>query len=139
MKKLLLSAVLILFGSLACPAAEDWPTCLPADAGVDASKLADMAVHIEENLPHVRSVLVARHGRLIFEGYYGGGARDQLQNLQSMTKSVTSALLGIALKQKRVASLDAKVVDYFPEFAGSITDRRMRDITIRHLLTMSSG
>ena len=124
---------------MSCSRADDWPISAPAEAGLDASRLAQMDVHIQARLPHVRSLLVARHGHLVFERYYGNASRDKLQNIQSMTKSVSSALIGIALRKGLVTSLENKALDYFPEYRDSITDQRMRDVTIRHLLTMSSG
>ena len=87
----------------------------------------------------MRSLLVARHGRLVFERYYGEASRDGLQNIQSMTKSVSSALPGIALRKGLITSLENRVLDYFPEFRRAIRDPRMQDIHIRHLLTMASG
>lgn len=59
--------------------------------------------------------------------------------MQSMTKSLSSALVGIALKKGLIKSLDTRVADYFPEYQDVIRDDRMKAITIRHILTMSSG
>jgi len=84
-------------------------------------------------------LLIARHGHLVFEKYYGDASRDELHNIQSMTKSVSSALVGIALKKGLITSLDNRIVDSFPEYQNAIQDERMRSITIRHILTMSSG
>lgn len=99
--------------------------------------LANLDAHVRGSLPHVRSILIARHGYLVFEQYYNGGSRNELQNIQSMTKSVTSALVGIANRQG-LLKLDQKVLDFFPEIK-SPRDPRAMAITIRHLLTMSSG
>ena len=96
-----------------------------------------MNSHARTELPHIRSLLIARHGCLIFEEYYNGGSRDEFQNIQSITKSVTSALIGIAIRQGLIR-VDQKVVEFFPEIE-SLQDRRVRAVTIRHLLTMSSG
>jgi CubicO group peptidase (beta-lactamase class C family) len=90
-------------------------------------------------MPHVRSLLVARHGRLVFEKYYGDASRERLHNIQSMTKSVSSALVGIALKKRLIPTVESRIVDYFPEYQDAITDPRVREITIRNLLTMASG
>lgn len=105
----------------------------------NTGRLAELDQHIRTDLPHVRSLLIAKHGSLIFEEYYGGASPDELQNLQSMTKSVSSALVGIALKKKLIASLEDKALDYLPEHRDAVADPRMRDITVRHLLTMASG
>ena len=115
----------------------DWKTSAPAEQGMDAATLAKMDAHARADLPHIRSILIARHGYLVFEKYYNGGKSDELQNIQSMTKSVTSALVGIAIKEGYL-KLDQKVLDFFPEI-NSPRDPRVRAITIRHLLTMSSG
>ncbi len=115
----------------------DWRTSAPAQQGIDAALLEKMDSHVRTSLPHVRSILIARHGRLVFEKYYNGGYPDELQNIQSMTKSVTSGLVGMAIQQGGLA-LDQKVLDFFPEI-HSPRDPRVREITVRHLLTMSSG
>jgi len=104
---------------------------------MDSATLAKMDAHARAALPHVRSILIARHGRLVFEKYYNGGNSEELQNIQSMTKSVTSALVGIAIKEGRL-KLDQRVLDFFPEI-NTPRDPRVRAMTVRHLLTMSSG
>ena len=121
-----------------CHADDDWQVARPANVGVNESGLSAMDAYVQAHLPHVRSLLVARHGHLVFEKYYGE-SRESLQNIQSMTKSISSALLGIALRKGQVSSLDNKVLDYFPEYRDTVTDPRVKDITIRQLLTMSSG
>ena len=75
----------------------DWKASAPAEQGMDAATLSKMEAHVRAELPHVRSILIARHGRLVFEEYYNGGNASELQNIQSMTKSVTSALVGVAI------------------------------------------
>jgi CubicO group peptidase (beta-lactamase class C family) len=130
-------AVAILVFSGAAGIASDWKTSAPAKQGMDAATLAKMDAHAQAALPHVRSILIARHSYLIFERYYNGGNADELQNIQSMTKSVTSGLVGIAIKEGYL-KLDQKVLDFFPEI-NSPRDPKVRAITVRHLLTMSSG
>src|SRR5271157_807462 len=128
----------MLFPAWNTPAlSSDWKTSPPAEQGLDAKKLARMNARARTDLPHLRSLLIARHGYLVFEEYYNGSSRDELQNIQSITKSVTGALVGIALKQGQI-SLDQKVLAFFPE-VQSTADLRVRAITVKHLLTMSSG
>jgi CubicO group peptidase (beta-lactamase class C family) len=127
-------------GAFGAPAQtlDDWPVSTPSREGIEPATLERLD-RIQLELPHLRSLLIARHGRLVFERYYGGASRDELQNIQSMTKSISSALVGIALRKGLISSLDAKVADYFPEYRDGIRDDRMKTISIRHLLTMSSG
>jgi CubicO group peptidase (beta-lactamase class C family) len=83
--------------------------------------------------PGLLSVIVARHGRIAFERYYHGGRRDARLNVFSVTKSVVSALVGIALRDAALRSVDQRIVEFFPGRGGSSV------ITLRHLLTMTAG
>ena len=130
---------LLAFVLVACCSGGDWAVAPPAREGLDPGTLDRLDSDIRLRLPHVRSLLIARHGRLVIEKYYGGATADQLQNIQSMTKSITSAMVGIALKKRLIRSIDDKVLDYLPEYRTSATDSRVQHVTIRHLLTMSSG
>ena len=126
------------------PARGYWPTqgwrvSAPEEQGMDAGRLFAMRRHIEGELLHVRSVLIARHGYLVYEAYAGESDPDALEGLHSMTKSVTSALIGIALKEGYLDALDQRVMALFPEYAALDADRRIEEITIEHLLTMTSG
>lgn len=100
---------------------------------------------------NIHSVLVARHGKLIFEHYRKGSddrrgkalgevafGPDVQHDVRSVSKSVTSLLVGIAIEQGLIASIDEPVYRHFPEFDGLRSPERDL-ITIRHLLTMSSG
>jgi len=117
----------------------DWPVSTPLEEGMDGAKLTELDDHIRAHLPHLRSLLIARHGRLVFEKYYGDALLGTLQNVQSMTKSVSSALVGIALKKGLISSLENRALEYFPEYRDVPSDPRMGEITIKELLTMSSG
>jgi CubicO group peptidase (beta-lactamase class C family) len=78
---------------------------------------------------------IVRNGYLVAEFNYGGPS-DKTFEVQSITKSMTGIVLGLALKEKRIPNLDAKVIEYFPGFnAGPYTN----EITFRHLVTASSG
>ena len=89
-------------------------------------------------LPRLRSLLVSRGGELLFEGYYNGARRDRPANVKSVSKSVISALVGIALDRRLIPDVRTPIVRYFPELARS-ADPQKREITVEHLLTMRSG
>ena len=89
--------------------------------------------------PGVLSVLVERDGRLIFERYYRGAGRSGRLDVFSVTKSVTSTLVGIALHDGLLRSLDQRLSKFFPRDVQHARDKRVRKITLRHLLTMTSG
>jgi CubicO group peptidase (beta-lactamase class C family) len=68
-----------------------------------------------------------------------GSSEYERFNLKSVSKSLLSALTGIALHEKHLKSVDQKMMDFFPEYATENLDPQMYHITIRHLLTMRSG
>ena len=129
---------------------DGWATSAPEEVDLDGGRLG-AAVDWLDRLPsaNLHSLLVARGGVLVFEHYRKGtDQRDALpdgqrgvavrHDLRSATKSVTGLLAGIALERKHLPGLDARVLDYFPEYADLRTPEKER-ITVRHLLTMSAG
>ena len=94
--------------------------------------------HVNEDLPHLRSVLVIRHGYIVFDETFQGTPNDE-RNVFSVTKSVISALIGIALREGFLKSLEQKVADFYPEYVSPDTDPQIKKITLEHLLTMTSG
>lgn len=117
---------------------EDWPVSTPEEQGLDSRSVAEMYLNAAE-LETLYSLLVIRNGYLVAEDYFNEGSVDQKDRFQSVTKSFTSALVGIALEQGCLSSVDQKMLDFFPEIADRITDPRKYQITIRNLLEMRSG
>lgn len=86
------------------------------------------------------SLLIVRHGELVYEKYFFPFNKPERRvEIYSITKSILSALTGIALDQGQLDSLDHKVSEYFPEYFYPTTDPRMERVTLRDLLTMSAG
>jgi CubicO group peptidase (beta-lactamase class C family) len=81
------------------------------------------------------SFIVIKDDTILYEGYFNGYSRDSIVTSFSMAKSFTSALVGIAFDEGYIGSMNDPVVTYLPELRG----RGLDDLTIRHLLTMSSG
>jgi len=117
---------------------DDWKVSTPEAQGLDPMLVAEMYYNAAE-LETIYSLLVIKNGYLIAEDYLNEGSVEQKDRLQSVTKSYTSALVGIALEQGYLASVDQKMLDFFPEVADQITDPRKEQITIRHLLQMRAG
>lgn len=128
------------------------PPATSARAALDAALMAQLTADLEAGrYGNVHSLLVVRHGRLVYEDYFTGAdqrrgqpigtvafERGTLHDARSVTKSVVSILFGIAMAEGRIRDLDAPVLDHFPEFADLRTPERMA-IRLRHLLTMTSG
>ncbi len=99
------------------------------------AELYNDANHLET----LYSLLVIKNGYLIAEKYFNGASVEQLSKRASVTKSYISAMLGIALEQGYIKSLDEKMVNYFPEVEDKITDQRKKSMTIRQMLKMRAG
>lgn len=84
-----------------------------------------------------RSFLIVHDDRLVYERYFGGSNRQTLHTTWSVAKSVLSTLVGIAIDEGLIGGVDDPVTDYLPDLARR--DPRFELITLRHLLTMSSG
>lgn len=116
----------------------DWQTSTPSRQGLDPALVAELYVDAAE-LSNLYGLLLVKNGTLIAEGYFNDGALERQNVLQSVTKSYTSALVGIALEQGCLSSVDQKLVEFLPEFAGRLDDPRKQQITIRDMLQMRSG
>jgi CubicO group peptidase (beta-lactamase class C family) len=134
-------SIALLCGALWTPAAQgaaDEPVASAAAQDFDARVFAGVAAQAEA-LPDVRSLVALRRGRVAFEYHRSGQDRETLQPVESVTKSVLSLLVGIAVAQGRVASLDQPLLALMPQLADSNDDPRAKQLTVRHLLTMTAG
>ena len=111
------------------------------------TRYAARAVRIRTSSPVPSSFLIVRNGKLVFEAYYTGtdGARgvvefgeQTLHDTRSVTKSITSTLIGIAIDRGYIDSVDVPMARFFPEYAHHLTEEKGR-ITLKHLLTMTAG
>ncbi len=118
---------------------KEWRICSPKDVDMDWNILREADTYIEKNMPNVNSFVLVRNGYIVFEKYYNGRCKDILNPVMSVTKSVISLLIGIAIHQEFIESVDQKVVQYFPELIIDATNYMSFELTIRHLLTMTSG
>lgn len=116
----------------------DWEVSTPAKEGLDSMLVANLYYNAE-NVETNYSLLVFKNDRLIAEKYFHGATTDQKFRLQSATKSYTSAMVGIALDQGYIESVDQKMIDFFPELVDQIKDPRKKEITIRQMLQMRAG
>ena len=121
---------------------DGWQTASVTDQGIDQARLVDMLEQVHSGkYTGISSILLARSGSLVLEEYFGGFGRDSLHTTRSAAKAITSALAGIAIDQGYIESVYVPILPYFPEYEGEIEnwDARKRDITIDHVLSMTSG
>lgn len=139
MKRRYVAACLWLLAGLApAHAGMQWRAGSPEEQALDAAAFGSLAALITEQFADVQSVVVALKGRVAFE-FYRDGAPDKLREVRSVAKSALTSLVGIAIAQGRIASLDQPVVQLVPEWASLNGDPRAAGITVRHLVTMSAG
>ena len=112
----------------------------PASVGLSADPLAAMEKAIRAGeFKKIGSVLITRHGKLAYEVYFDGEV-STLRDTRSATKSITDILIGIAIGERKLSGVDARVLSYLPERAKKMQnpDPRKDKITLEDFLTMSS-
>jgi CubicO group peptidase (beta-lactamase class C family) len=106
---------------------------------MDPAVLATIPGSVSSVYPQVRSVLVVRHGYLVYERYWQGRTASDGSDVQSVTKSVVSALVGIALGEGKLKGLDQTVGELLGRHLPPHADPRLARVTLEQLLTMTSG
>lgn len=97
--------------------------------------LCDLKQHLENTT--TRAFVVIRNDSVLFEEYFRGYQRDDISTFFSVSKSVTSLLIGIALDEGYIKSIDDPVTNYLEDFQTA--DPKFQELTIHHLLQMRSG
>lgn len=122
------------------------------DAAIDSTIISKIDTAITNGTyPNIHSLLITRHNKLVYEKYWPGKdqswgddlgmrqqSKDSLHDIRSISKSIVSACVGIAVQQGKIKSVEQRVFDFYPEYARFDTGL-ISSLTIKHLLTMSSG
>lgn len=119
-----------------------WPRSTPDQQGLDSERLSRLVETIREGkeFPDLHSLLIVRNGHLVVEEYFGRYSADKMHTLQSVSKSFTSALIGIAIERGEILGVDEKVLDFFTDMRViENMDQRKASMRLRDLLTMRSG
>jgi CubicO group peptidase (beta-lactamase class C family) len=119
---------------------ESWTTATPEEQGMDSGLLNEMMDKIDQHNVLIDSILIVRNGHLVFEEYLNSVYDNESRHIiHSCTKSYTSALVGIALAEGYIESVDSRLIDLLPNRTIANLDERKQAITLEHLLTMTSG
>jgi CubicO group peptidase (beta-lactamase class C family) len=119
---------------------DEWTISSPQSSGLSIAPLAAMEKAIRAGeFKKIGSVLIARHGKLVYETYFEGDA-STLRDTRSATKSIADVLVGIAIGEHKLSGVDARVLSLLPERARGLQnpDPRKDKITVEDFLTMSS-
>lgn len=93
---------------------------------------------IESDYGNTAGILVLQNGETQYERYFHGFTPDQAVQVFSVTKSIVSILIGIAIDQRHIQSIDQKVLDFFPDYPVKRGEKTIQRITLRDLMTMTA-
>lgn len=110
----------------------------PENAGVSSKVINDFLNAIESENINIHSFMVIRHGKVAAECYRAPFTAERPHAMYSVSKTFTATAIGIA-EGEGLLSLNDLVKDYFPEYTAGLNDPKLEKLTIKHLITMSSG
>jgi CubicO group peptidase (beta-lactamase class C family) len=117
---------------------DGWEVSSLDAVGMDTEMITSLTNQIiNGQFKGIHSMIVVKNGILVHEVYFGGYTRSSLQTMYSITKSVSSALIGIAIDQGFIQGVDEQVLSFFPEY--EIVELEEQVINLEHLLTLTSG
>jgi CubicO group peptidase (beta-lactamase class C family) len=117
----------------------EWEKKEPEDLNISSKNLAEMEHEIKTKYKNINSVILLRNGFIVYEKYYNGYNINDTHHVASVTKSVVSALIGIAIDKGYIKSIDQKIIDFFPEYNFSGANfLHKRIINIQHILNMTA-
>jgi CubicO group peptidase (beta-lactamase class C family) len=119
--------------------AGEWPVSTPEEQGMDSQVLAAMLDEIYREEPGIDAVTVVRNGHLILDATVSPFVAGEKHVINSCTKSIVSALIGIAIAQGHIEGVDQSVLELLPGRTVANLDARKEAMTLEHLLTMTSG
>ena len=122
---------------------DGWRECSPEEVGFSTEKLEKVYKYASNPSITTQALLIIRKGYIFFEAYLNGFSKKSLHWSYSIAKSFTSALVGIAYSDGCIDNLDRSIYDYYKDEYGEYFEgdggNVKRRITIRNLLTMTSG
>ncbi|MEN8904522.1 MAG: serine hydrolase [Clostridiales bacterium] len=120
-----------------CPMV-DWEQINPQEVNIDPKKLSKLNSVISKDYKNICGMVIVKNGCIAYENYFDDYTPNDTVHIASATKSILSALIGIAIDKGDIKSIDQKVIDFFPEYLIKARDQVKKEITIKHLLTMTA-
>jgi CubicO group peptidase (beta-lactamase class C family) len=119
---------------------DGWKVSTLEAEGIDTETIELLTGRIHNNkYKHIYSMAIVKNGALVHEAYFNGRDRDSRIKIHSITKSVTSMLIGIAIANGKIGGLDETVMTYLPDCEKYVDDPRKNAITLEHILTLKTG
>ncbi len=120
---------------------DGWEVSSLSDQGIDKGAIEDISGLIADidSYDNVLSMLIIKNGKLVHEVYSPYCQRNTLHWMASITKTITSTLIGIAIDKGFIASIDTKLYELLPQFVDDFKDPEKKKIAIKHIMSMTSG
>lgn len=116
-----------------------WQISTPEAQGMRSQVLSEMMEHIHRKSLNIDSITIVRNGRIVLDAYFWPFSKEDKHSIHSCTKSVMSALIGIAIHNGYIQDVNQPITDFFPDKAFANMDDLKRSITLEDLLMMASG
>jgi CubicO group peptidase (beta-lactamase class C family) len=116
-----------------------WRTSSPEAQGLDSAILADAFDYVRAHRTRIHSLSIVRNGYLVLDATFFPFQPNQLHDVASVTKSITTTLIGVAIGDGKLRGGNQPMLAVFPRRAVQNRDVRKERLTVEHLLTMSSG
>ncbi|MFC1853640.1 serine hydrolase domain-containing protein [candidate division CSSED10-310 bacterium] len=118
---------------------DQWRSCSPEEVGFNSERLLLVYDYLANPAINTQGVVIIKDGYIVAEAYFGYFNQNRRHHSYSMAKSFLSALIGIALDKGYLSGVESLVYPYFPEWQQPDTEPEKQRMTIRNLLTMTSG
>lgn len=105
---------------------------------MDQKRIRELEQKISTDYGNTTGVAVLKEGKLVYEKYFKGCTRESQVHVYSVTKSIISILIGIAVDRGYIQSVDQKVLDFFPGYIVRKRENTIQNITVKDMLTMTA-
>lgn len=105
---------------------------------MNQEKITELENVIDKDHSNIAGMVVLKNGETLYEKYFNGCTADSRIHVYSVTKSILSVLIGIAIDRGYIKSVSQKVLDFFPDYTVKKGEKTIQDITLEHLLTMTA-
>ncbi|MDR0924636.1 MAG: beta-lactamase family protein [Hungatella sp.] len=106
---------------------------------MNQEKMKELEKTINSDYHNITGIVVQKNGIKLYENYFNGYTAHNALHIYSVTKSVFSALIGIAIDKGHIKSVDQKVLDFFPDYIVKTSEKTIQGVTLKNLLTMTAS
>ena len=105
---------------------------------MNQEKLIELEKTINNSYNNIAGIVVLKNGETLYENYFSGYTAADAIHVASVTKSIFSALIGIAIDNGYIKSIDQKVLDFYPDYTIKQGEKMLQSVTVKNMLTMTA-